>query len=175
MAATFAWSDLCNQAHEDIEEGHVGDPYKTPALFKIQFHTALRKIAREEWIKQEEIRVQKLTERRVSEWENSRFKHRRGEKPSSKWQSNFDLPHVIERRFNHWYGAHVADLYRHHFPPCDFATERQVALEFGFVETKDVKYRRDEYRPHGVNIDSAYDPGVDRASPGKYPRDEWLR
>ena len=71
--------------------------------------------------------------------------------------------------------AHVSDLYRHHFPPCDFSTERQVALEFGFVETKDVKYRRDKYVPHGVNIDSVYDLGVDRASPGKYPRDEWLR
>ena len=118
----------------------MGDHYKTPALFKIQFHTAQYKIAREEWVKQEEIRVQKWTERRISEWEQSP-RHRRGEKPSSKWQSNFDLPHVIEHHFNHWYGAHVTDLYRHHFPPCDFATERQVALEFGFVETKDVKYR----------------------------------
>ena len=140
MAATFAWSDLCNQAHQDIEKGYVGDLYKTPALFKIQFHTTRRKIACEEWVKQEEIHVQKWTERQISEWERSP-RHHRGEKPSSKWQSNFDLLHVIERRFNHWYGAHIADLYCHHFPPCDFATERQVALEFGFVETKDMKYR----------------------------------
>ena len=48
MAATFAWLDLCNQVHIDIEEGFVGDPYKTPALFKIQFHTAQHKIACEE-------------------------------------------------------------------------------------------------------------------------------
>ena len=118
----------------------MGDPHKTPALFKIQFHTAQHKIAREEWVRQEEIRVQNWTEHRVSEWERA-LRHRRGEKPSSKWQSNFDLPHVIERRFNHWYGAHVADLYRHHFPLCEFAMERQVALEFSFIETKDMKYR----------------------------------
>ena len=174
MAATFAWSDLYNQAQQDIEEGHVGDIYKTSALFKIQFHTTQHKIYREEWVKQEEIHVQKWTERQISNWERAP-RSNRGEKPSSKWQDHFDYPHVIERRFNHWYGAQVADLYRHHFPPCDFATEQQVVLEFGFVETKDVKYRRDEFIPHGVNIDSVYDLGVDRVSPGKYPRDEWLR
>ena len=100
--------------------------------------------------------------------------------PHSRYWKNHYLPKLqVLCEFNQHYSVLVVRSYADSFA-CDMEKEQQIAIKFGFIETKDLPYSMFMSALGWTNYTDLLLYGIDQGSEEedvriKYPRDEVLR